>query len=262
METVSKKIMSSVILPSSVASHTEAVDLLNLECPKKGFFKCLMKILNAFLKIPLVAVLLGLLTSCYPWFDNPLPIPTEGLKIDNRILGSWAHSENGQHFGKGDTYVHVYPQKSGWVDVFYFEVGNEGCTQFSGYTAKIGDTPVLCLWTVRVFRGSQGEIDVEKSPRCWLFPYKVTDNGMFHVWGIDQTKLERHMDDGKLKGEITRTPSKMYERKDVRIQGSSEELETFFKAVGVGNLIGQNPEMSFFRLSRPDIKPFIPPEKP
>jgi len=220
--------------------------------------KCLEKVLT----VSFVFVLLGLLTSCYPWFDNPLPIPKEGLKIDKHILGSWANSENGQTFEKGGAYAHIYPQKSGWVDVFYFEVGDAGCMQFSGYTSKIGDTPVLCLWTTRVFRDSQGEVAVEKSPRCWLFPYKVTDDGMLHIWGIDQTKLEKCIEEGKVKGKITRIPSKMRERKEVNIQASSEELETLFSAIGVGNLIDKKPDMSFYRLSKPEFKPFAPPEKP
>ena len=258
MRNVSKGIITSGALPFDAVEYDGVTDMIKSEYQQEGVFKCLVKMVNVSFSV----ALLVFLTSCYPWFDNPLPIPKEGLKVDERILGSWTLSENGKGFEKGDTYAHIYPQKLGWVDVFYFEIGDAGCLQFSGYTSRVGETPVLCLWTTRVFKGTQGEVDVEKSPGCWMFPYKITDDGMLHIWGIDQAKLEAYIADGKLKGEITRTPSKMHERKEVKVRASSEELETLFNTVGVAELLSKNPEMSFYRLNTPERKPFTPPEKP
>jgi len=221
-----------------------------------------LKCLEQILAVSFVFVLLGQLTACYPWFDNPLPIPKDGPKVDERILGSWASSNNKPNFEKNDGYVHIYPKGDGWVDVFYHEIGKEGYLQYSGYTVKVGYTPILCLWMTQIFKDSLGEGKMEKSPQCWLFPYKVTDDGMLHIWGVDAIKLEKCIEEGKVKGEISRTTSKMRERKKITVQATSEELESFFISSGVGVLIDKKPDMSFYRLNKPEFKPFSPPEKP
>jgi len=237
-----------------------------------GIFNGLGKVRNVFWKTLILTGLLGLPLAGYPFslFDNPLPSSQEGLKVREHILGSWASSST-YHFIIQDSHIHIYPHASGRVDLFFIATSSPdsgyGCKQYHGYTAKTKDMTVLCLWEIQTVSDSQEGNIKKKSPKCMLFPYKVTDDGMLHIWAFDWGKLMECVEDGKLKGEITRTPVKTrdgdtVERKDMQIQASPEELERFFSTSGLEELIGKKPEMSFYRLSKPERKPFTPPEKP
>ena len=227
------------------------------------------------------AVVVFLLAACNSvHFDNPLPIPEAGLQVDKRILGSWVFSESKKDdedqfilkeidIENDETiFVHIYPRSSGWLDVFWVdsspqdEYKNGRWMHGSGYTVKIKDTPILCLWPTEEIsfkeREEQNKDYLKKSPQCMLVPYKVTDDGMLHVWGFDCGELEEKINDGKLAGEVEKPKFST----TIKVHASSGELVAFFNEVGVAELTRGHAELSFTRLRWPEPKPFSPPEKP
>jgi hypothetical protein len=148
------------------------------------------------------------------------------------------------------------------VDVFLLaDIDHDDGPYFvhgSGYSVDIGGVSILNLWYEERVKDADGNDKVEKSPRCMLIPYKVTDDGMLHQWDFDESKLQRHIEEEKLKGSVTKEKFST----NIKIHATSEELETFFKTIGVAELTEGEPQNSFYRLIKPDVKPFTPPAKP
>ena len=205
-------------------------------------------------KFFIMTMSLGLLKACFPAFDNPLPEPVN-LKVDERILGPWFSS-------KDNIYIQIYPRSSGWVNVYFLmnELFTEDktCTQYEGYTVMIGDAPILCLWEVYFQQDYQTlDFNKEKSDKCLLFPYELTNDGTVNIWYLSMDKFEKLIKENVIKGNVTQTRSKAgLDPKRVNVQASSKEIETFFNTVGVKNLVGEKPEMTFSRLIQlPELSP-------
>lgn len=173
-----------------------------------------------------------LLVGCYVEFENPLP-PAADLKADRELVGSWTVNRP-----DGEAYLHVYARSNGWIDLFFITRESEDrmdVVQREGYTARVGDTRVLC-----VSPGPQKGEGREKEG--WmLFPYEIGPDGSLRIWDLEVPAFEKLVESRQLTGEVTGSKR----TRGVKVRSSSDELQAFFSKHGIKPFAGEDPWMVF-----------------
>lgn len=209
----------------------------------------------------LVCLNLAILTSCFPRFQNPLPVPTQ-LKADSNILGSWVTQPKKSRRQSEDDkqYLHIYARNSGWVDIVYVAsegIGNDkqySALVFEGYTVQVNDSSVLCLrGKEMVVRGGEAGETRKLMDGYLLFPYTVSKEGIFRIWYLNEERVAQMIEKKEMEGKVVRGKSKYGgPTLTVDVTASSTNIESALKSKGVGVLIDNEPTLIFVRQEYPD----------
>jgi len=182
-------------------------------------------------------------SSCYPQFENGLPVGRH-LRIDKEITGSWFRStENDKQ------QLLIYSRQDDWVDIIYIydiesKTSRDGVNVliFEGYTSVISKDKFLCFRLrkkdVRKTRNDAGSQEFS----FLIVNYNVSDKGDLIIKSFSVEKAKQLVKQGKLKGEIfERDPAEGRFFPSVIITSSSEKLAAVLSEEGVEQFIEEGP---------------------
>ncbi len=145
--------------------------------------------------------LLICLTSCYPFFKNPLPPPSE-MKVDPQLSGVWILTTQSGHKQE----MFVFPRSSGWFDMLYVSnIDGEDSSKgievsiMEGYNTTVNNDKFLCL---RLRNRDITDPNEEKNINYMIVNYEITTNDELNIKLFSGEKVKNLIKVGKLQGEI------------------------------------------------------------
>lgn len=171
----------------------------------------------------LILLIFVFLNGCV-FFVEPLSIPQKDIGKDERLIGKW----KGEFVSKGKDKELVFldfqgkSKKEIELSVFYedFRVDSRNFL-FKVFTAKINENHYLILKSDEISK--QGYLIVK---------YEIND-GQLAVWMLDLEKIEKIINEGKLKGEVA--TDGFIGIKMIAVNGSSQEITELIKSSDKNN---------------------------
>lgn len=173
------------------------------------------------------------LTSCYPFFKNPLPAPAD-LKIDFQLSGAWILTTQSGHKQE----MFVFPRSTGWFDMLYVsnidgEDSSNGIevSVMEGYCTSINEDKFLCL---RMRKRDINGPNEKKFLPFMIINYEISKSDELNFKLFSGEKVDKLIHEGILKTETIREEMPLWITYDSNIvSSSSDELKEVIAKEGV-----------------------------
>ncbi|MFH0878549.1 MAG: hypothetical protein V2A34_02440 [Lentisphaerota bacterium] len=190
------------------------------------------------MKTVLLSVLVLLLASCIPLFDNPLPAVPENM-TDPALSGTWVGTG-----GSSNSQVSFLPRQSGWMDVVYLTSLNGAsqdngldCQLYEGYGSVVNSHRILCLR----MRKKDFE-DHHEKPETYSYiyaRYRIEDGHELAIQLFSESAIKEAIENKSLAGVVNGGSGS----NDVCVTASSDEMEKFIGGQDLESLLSNEPLM-------------------
>jgi len=169
----------------------------------------------------------ALLGGCVPESQHPLSAPAKAM-VDDQLEGAWTLKKDRElafiHFHRrGESTNEIVAALGGqWTDVVqvvHEESGGIESGSWAMFPTNIGEHSYMNVIAPNPTKAED---------LSYMFMrYKVINGNELHLWRPDVEAFTKAIDDGRIKGKVSRTKGQLINDVEVRITDTTENLAAF-----------------------------------